>query len=415
MIELAGRVFDVAIIGGGPGGCATALSLRQHCPALSVILFEATRYDQIRIGETLPPPARQLLEHLRVWEPFQAQRHRLVHGTAAAWGRTAIVENDFLLARGGSGWHVDRALFDTMLGREAERHGATVVTNTRVRDVTEIPGSDAIVLESPDRPGRSDSQATGPDSPEMAGGGGAGDIHTGNPPALATAGAARGWQLRLPNHIELAARFLVDATGGPAHFARQQGAVAIALDRLVGICRFVDDTSPDPRTLIEAVPDGWWYTAGLPDSRRIVAFMTDADIVQDLHLTEERVWNRLLSETTHTAAAVNGAKASGRLFVRPTESRRLEPAGGGNWLAVGDAASTIDPLSSQGITKALRSGIFASYAISDRLTNGDVAGLNRYCHFIRHEFKGYARTRARYYADERRWPEREFWRRRGTT
>ena len=31
-------------------------------------------------------------------------------------------------------------------------------------------------------------------------------------------------------------------------------------------------------TVVEAVEDGWWYTAPLPDGRRVLAFFTDADL-----------------------------------------------------------------------------------------------------------------------------------------
>jgi flavin-dependent dehydrogenase len=51
---------------------------------------------------------------------------------------------------------------------------------------------------------------------------------------------------------------------------------------------------------------------------------------------------------------------------------------GDSWLAVGDAASTFDPLSSQGIVKVLRSGVCASYAIADPLTGGIDPGLAGY-------------------------------------
>jgi hypothetical protein len=64
------------------------------------------------------------------------------------------------------------------------------------------------------------------------------------------------------------------------------------------------------------------------------------------------------------------------------------------------------------VLKALRSGIFAAYAAGDLLASGDELGMRRYDHFIREEFAGYLRARARYYAEERRWPAREFWRRR---
>src|ERR1051326_1080525 len=79
--------FDVAIIGGGPGGSATAISLRAHAPSLSVVLIEASHYDGVRVGETLPPQARSILDHLEVWDEFCRLSPRNVFGTSAAWGR----------------------------------------------------------------------------------------------------------------------------------------------------------------------------------------------------------------------------------------------------------------------------------------------------------------------------------------
>jgi flavin-dependent dehydrogenase len=93
----------------------------------------------------------------------------------------------------------------------------------------------------------------------------------------------------------------------------------------------------------------------------------------------------------------------------------LEPAAGEYWLAVGDSASRFDPLSSQGIVKALRSGIFGSYAISDLLTRDDDSGLDRYRRYVFEEFESYAEVRTKYYREEQRWPQSEFWRRRHTT
>ena len=43
-------------------------------------------------------------------------------------------------------------------------------------------------------------------------------------------------------------------------------------------------------------------------------------------------------------------------------------------LCVGDAASCFDPVSGQGIFKALRSGVFASYAVGDFRLRADDAG-----------------------------------------
>jgi len=355
------RHVDVAIVGGGPAGCATALSLRTHAPSLSIVVIEASRYDTPRIGETLPPAARPLLEHLGVWSAFRAQKHRVVHGTAAAWGAPLPLDNDFLFMARGPGWHLDRAAFDSMLARECESRGVVLLREAQVQDAEQ-------------------------------------DAH--------------GWRLSI-GEPALSARFLVDAAGSAARFARRCGANVVAADHLLGFARFfAHDTPGDGRTVVEAFADGWWYTAGLPDGRRVAACMTDADLARSMHLADAEVWDRMLESMPVMHSVMRDALPCSAIVVRPSESHHLDIAAAEEWLAVGDAASTFDPLSSQGILKALREGVFASYAIGDWLTRGDATGLHRYRRFIRAEFDSYRETRTKYYREEQRWPSHEFWRRR---
>lgn len=354
----------MVVVGGGPGGCAAALALRAHAPGLSVALVEATEYAERRIGETLPPPAASLLRHLGVWDAFAAQGHRPAYGTAAAWGESQPHENDFLFQPQGVGWHLDRAAFDGMLSVQAERRGVAVLRGTRM------------------------------------------------------AGAARegdGWRLRLSAGGELVARLVVDATGSGAAFARRNGGARNRVhDRLAGFCRFFRERqAADPRTLVEAFADGWWYTAALPGGLRIAACMTDTDLARGMGLETEEAWFALLRESApRVSELLRHAELVGEPVVRASRSRRLDAAAGEGWIAVGDAASTFDPLSSQGVLKALRSGIYAAYAAGDLLAASDGAGMRRYRAFVEREFEAYLRTRTQYYAEERRWPEREFWRRR---
>jgi flavin-dependent dehydrogenase len=356
--------FDVAIVGGGPAGSATALSLRARAPSLSVVLIEASRYDVVRIGETLPPPARTILEHLGVWEAFQSQRHREVHGTTAAWSSASPLDNDFFFMPANTGWHLDRLAFDKMLADEAQRQGATLIVETQVRDVKRVGNERSLTLS---------------------------------------------------NGTVITSRFIVDATGSRGRVARLCGGRFIAADRLVGVAGFFEGGSDDPRTLVEAFEDGWWYTAGLPDGRRIAVCMTDADLARHLKLNEPEEWNRRLAAMPLIGAALRQSKPGSSLTIRSAASGRLEPVAGEDWLAVGDCASRFDPLSSQGIMKALRSGVFASYAICDLLTREDDSGLSRYSRYVVEEFRSYADVRAKYYREEQRWPSREFWRRRHET
>lgn len=353
--------FDVAIVGGGPAGSATALSLRAHAPSLSIVLIEASDFDACRIGETLPPPVRTILEHLQVWKDFCALGSREVFGTTSVWGQPVPFDNDFIFMPANTGWHVERASFDRMLAIAAQARGTNLLRRTSLSEFHWV-----------------DEQ----------------------------------WRLKLSTGATFSARFLVDATGGKAAIARRLGARFENLDRLVGIARFFENDENDPRLLVEAFEHGWWYTAGLPGGKRIVSCVTDADLAHSLQLNKPEEWQRRLAAAPVVNSLLRECKPSGSIVVRSAASRRLEPAANEHWLAVGDAGSRFDPLSSQGIFKALRSGIFASYAIGDWLTRSDDSGLRRYCHYVAKEFESYCETRAKYYSQEQRWPTSEFWLRR---
>jgi 2-polyprenyl-6-methoxyphenol hydroxylase-like FAD-dependent oxidoreductase len=356
---------DVAIAGGGPAGCAAAISLRAHAPSLRVAIVEATAYDAPRIGETLQPATRRILEHLGVWDAFAAGRHQTTYGTAASWGTPEPVDNEFLFSAHGPGWHLDRRAFDAMLAVEAEERGVQVLRSTRLGELTRD---------------------------------------------------ANGWLLHLSGGATIRARFVIDGTGGPSLIARSCGARFETIDQLVAITGFFDHAATgDPRTMVESFAGGWWYTAALPDGRRIIACMTDADLARDGHWTQPDRWTDLLASMPLLRSRIGNGyseRPDGPLMVRPAQSRVLEPAAGEDWLACGDAASRFDPLSSQGITKALRSGVFASYAAGDLLTRGDTTGLERYRRYVREEFENYRKVRTSVYREEQRWSGSEFWRRR---
>ena len=56
----------------------------------------------------------------------------------------------------------------------------------------------------------------------------------------------------------------------------------------------------------ETFADGWWYTAALPDGRRVIACMTDADAVRPLGLRSGAGFARLLARTRHVGAVGDG-------------------------------------------------------------------------------------------------------------
>ena len=365
---MSGDTFDVVVIGGGPAGTATALALRRHAPWLSVAVLERTDYERFRVGETLAPGVEILLHNLGLHNVFPWEGAVEAFGTYAAWGSPDVHENAFIYQTKGAGWHVDRRAFDAMLVREAISAGVEIFRSVSV-----------------------DSLHRAEDGYWKI-----------------TAGAAAG------RGVSLRAAFIVDAGGRQACVAKWCGVEKIVVDRMVSVYGlFRCDAAAEYKsyTLVEACPDGWWYSSFLPDGWVIAAYMSDADLLPREAMKHADAWQALLQHAPHTRNRLKSTALRQGPRVVSASTRRLDRVSGENWLAVGDAAWTIDPLSGQGIFNALKSGTYAAYAISDYL-NGNATALPRYEAFCDQAFYSSLETRTVYYALERRWSHMPFWARR---
>jgi flavin-dependent dehydrogenase len=290
-----------------------------------VVLVERQRQTPPRIGEALPPAARRLLNDMGLINEFIAQGHVPCYGNRSIWGRKAPTETDFLRDPDGHGWHLDRARFDAWLRHTAVARGALPLMPARLLSI------------------RRDDE---------------------------------GWQVRIATsggEQIVSAAFAIDAGGRSAPLARQIGARRRVSDRLV--CGWIHGFAcPMGRgsglTVVEAVEDGWWYTGPLPDGRRVLAFLTDADLpaARIAHNTA------CLIDSTVTAPEIRAIVIESEFVpisggFTAAHSWALNPCGAPGWLAAGDASISFDPLSAQGLLHALFSGLAAA-----EVTHSSLAG-----------------------------------------
>ena len=128
-------------------------------------------------------------------------------------------------------------------------------------------------------------------------------------------------------------------------------------------------------TLVESIPEGWFYTAGLADNRRVTGFMADRDLLPgQLHSCARRVYSDALARTQYSRERLQGAAWDGMVRIFAAGPTLVERVAGSSWLLVGDAASTVDPISSQGIQKAITSALAASVVVQTILSRPDQAG-----------------------------------------
>jgi flavin-dependent dehydrogenase len=196
--------------------------------------------------------------------------------------------------------------------------------------------------------------------------------------------ASHAWQVEFTSgsaRRSLQASFLVHAAGRASLTGCWQGARRIFYDRLLGVVGFFAPPllgrALAHQTLVEAGEDGWWYSAWLPDARLVVAYMTDADLMPNGHGRARAHWQGQLERAPHTRARVRGCSLTSGLRRFAANSYSREPITGAHWLAVGDAATAFDPLSSRGICHALESGLRAAQAI-EHWRPGDHTALEPY-------------------------------------
>lgn len=208
----------------------------------------------------------------------------------------------------------------------------------------------------------------------------------------------------------------LDASGRGAALRRLIGSTPMAYsDRLV--CRFARVAQSEGRadldgfTLVEAVPQGWWYLATLPDGARVVAFHTDADLPAARHTRNPDGFSELLDRTTWIRASFRARSPIDRIDRVSARSQRLADPCGNDWCAIGDAAMAFDPLSSQGLFNALYTGVRGGQAVDAALV-GDLQRLADYRARLESIWNTYERNRASYYAMERRFADQKFWSRR---
>lgn len=339
--------FDVAIAGGGPAAAAAAFLLARAGRRVIIVERGDDRGD--KPGESLAPAARPLLERLGVWEDLARDGHLPCHGNRSVWGSEQMDELPFVFSPYGHGWHLDRRRFEQRLNARACEAGALRVTGTSVTAIER-----------------------------------AGD----------------GWRLICRGEVtRVEAAFVIDATGRASRIARMLGARRIIDDPLVALVAFLqsDAAERDSYTLVEAVENGWWYTAPLPANRLAAMFISDPPAPS-------------FEPAGHTLARIarHGYRLADPPRVVDARSARLEVFGGDGWLAIGDAAMSLDPLSSHGIAAALHSGMLGAEAV----LGGD---QRRYWNAMEAMWSGYSSMRRAFYAAEQRWPGSLFWSRAGAS
>lgn len=359
---------EVLVVGAGPSGCATAISLLNYTDA-SVMLIEQSDFTNLRVGEQVSATLFKFIDYLKLTQTeFSTKDYMPSFDSVSYWGSAQPSTRNAIFSTEESSFQLNREAFDIALVQKVSDLGGEVFPRTKIQRVKQRDS------------GR--------------------------------------WELLLRHDTEgefrIIATYLIDATGRNAKVSHQLGVAPNKKDNLVGVGCFL--TTPNNHQLefghiIESYEDGWWYCAQLPNKQLVVSLFSDADIVSEQRLNSLECWQKKLSQTVHLKKQLQGATLnSDKTWVRNASSQVLQSALPSHFMSVGDAACAFDPISSMGIGFALSSGCQAALSIANHRENA--ASFSLYQHDLENIFNDYWAMRKTIYEKESRWRHASFWKRR---
>lgn len=320
------RMYDVAIIGGGPGGSTCGTLIRKYDPSVRVLILEKERFPRDHIGESQLPPIGGILHEMGAWDKIEAAGFPVKLGATYTWGRTVDpwvfsfipVEEIGMEPRPGryDGWRrkvafqVDRALYDDILLNHAAEMGCEVRQGTRVAKVHH------------------------------------------------TNGRVTGLELESGERIE--ARWYVDASGNAAILRRSLGVQVNAPTLLRNVAFWEYWSAPglnEPifeggatRVHIRSVPWGWlWYIA-LSMDRTSVGLVCPAEYYKSCGKRPEDLYHESIRAEKSIAGFLARATPRGRVDSTTDWSYIAERTSGDNWFLCGECLGFADPILAAGLT-----------------------------------------------------------------
>jgi flavin-dependent dehydrogenase len=369
----------ILVIGLGPAGSAAAIFLAQK--GLKVLAIDTQLNKDLRIGESLPPNSKILLQELGLWQNFKNGPHKISYGNQSYWGDDIAEHSDFLHHPQGNGWHIDRPAFEAMLVDHARQLGVDILDHTKILSA---------------------------------------DRHY--PDNIHGYSRTQGWDVILKSdgiEHQIQCSFIVDASGRNSFLARRQGAERLYEDDQLALVAFLHsecEFQMPATSLIETTEDGWWYSAKIPNNRVATAFMCAPGKDRRKQWIDADNWWQLMARSKRTSERINPLKMS--LIADPrfvaADSSILDSIVGNGWLAVGDAAMTYDPLAAHGILMAMVTARHAARSIGD-LFKGKRDTLEDYERTLYWAFREYVVERQQYYDAERRFTNSVYWQARSRT
>jgi flavin-dependent dehydrogenase len=348
---MSGVRADVCVLGGGPAGASA--TLRLCALGYRVCLLEKLPSPRRRPGESLTPAIEGALDAIGVRDRLSSADALRPARAEIRWSHEPSTHDE------AAHRCVDRAEFDAHLLAAARERGVLVLQ-----------------------------------------------------PACARRAArtADGWMVETDEHGAIDCRFVVDACGRGGFLPGTRSPMAARTIALHG--HFRGDGLPEA-ACVEASRDAWCWGAPLPTGVfSAMVFLDPSEVRAAGRAGIEALLRDRLGQS-ELLAGCKRAPLEGRARALDATPYAAASIVGPDWIKLGEASFALDPLSSTGVERAMRSAITGSAVVNTQLSRPGRAELAASFHRDRQResVAQHQRWAASYYREARH-QESPFWRRR---
>jgi flavin-dependent dehydrogenase len=330
--------FDVVIVGGGPGGSTLAGMLLKYQPKLKVLIIEREKFPREHVGESQLPQVSAVLNELGIWDQVERAGFPVKIGGTYKWGQgDELWDFNFIPpeafegqvrpgkyegVRHATAFQVDRAQYDDLLLRHAEKLGCTVWEGVAVRDA--VHENDT--------------------------------IH----------------HLNLSNGEKVTARYYVDASG---HVGVLRRSLGVEIDcptvlKNIAIWDYWNNTgwadtigSGGTRVQVISVGYGWLWFIPITPTRTSLGLVCPVNYYKSANKSPEQLYTEAIAASQRITGFLEGATRENVLRTTNDWSFVSERIYGKNWFLVGECAGFADPILSAGLTLTQVGGRELAYTI----------------------------------------------------
>lgn len=355
---------QVIIIGGGPAGITAGLTLQSR--GISCLIIDSHTTNLVKLGECIPPNALPLFKKIGLEKLLYHEEHQFYFGNQSLWGSNEISEKNFLFDKHNKGILLNRSFFETQIKEIAIHNKVKWLNGYSLHTIEKTTEKTKVVVKSKD------------------------------------------------NTLSFTCDYLIDATGRKASICRKMNVTKETIDQLASISfQFLVEEKIPSFVHTESYQNGWIYLAPAKAKMITVMIFTDIDLLPNKE-NEKGFVKKIINQSQLIRELLGGEIQEDQILelkTRIANTTFLRKPYGDNWIAVGDAAYSYDPISSYGITSAIAGGYYGAHALTEAIS-GKTEAFQVYQYIMENAFNAYTIKLKEQYKQEKRWAKEPFWTRR---